>query len=139
MAKTGNIKRERSRAYAQLQRIEGAPDEDLRRVAAIARLMDTAFRIPGTRIRIGWDAIVGLIPGAGDFLVAAPLLYFLYVAHRRGLPRSVMARMAWNQLVDFAIGSIPLVGDLFDVAHRSNAKNARLIEDHLLRQARGRP
>jgi hypothetical protein len=94
----------------------------------LARVLDEAIRIPGTNIRIGLDAILGLIPGGGD--VAGGLFsgIIMLQAARMGAPTAVLARMLGNVVVDTAIGSIPLIGDLFDFAWRANSKNVRLLE-----------
>jgi hypothetical protein len=94
----------------------------------LARVLDEAIRIPGTNIRIGLDAILGLIPGGGD--VAGGLLSAIIMlqAARMGAPTAVLARMLGNVVIDTAIGSIPLLGDLFDFAWRANSKNVRLLE-----------
>jgi Domain of unknown function (DUF4112) len=98
------------------------------RLRDLARLLDEAIRIPGTNIRIGLDALLGLIPGGGD--VAGGLFSGLIMlqAARAGAPASVLARMLGNVLVDVAIGTVPLLGDLFDVAWRANTRNVRLLD-----------
>jgi len=96
-----------------------------------ARFWDSSFSIPGTRIRFGWDSLIGLIPGVGDFLGILPLFYFLRVALRHQLGANVCLLMAGNQLLDFAIGAIPVLGDVFDVAFKANERNARLLAKRL--------
>lgn len=105
-------------------------DGHVRRARALARVLDTAIAIPGTRIRIGLDPILGLIPGGGDLASAALSAYIVYVAIQRGAPRSVIWRMLGNIGVDTVGGSVPVVGDLFDVAFKANAKNADLLEQY---------
>lgn len=102
----------------------GAP----RDVQRLAHWLDEAFTVPGTRFRIGWDGIVGLIPGAGDLLTAAPALWIVLRAVNLGVPNTVAARMVLNILIDGAVGAIPLVGDLFDMAWKANRRNAALLE-----------
>ena len=85
----------------------------LERLEQLARLMDSRFRIPGTGIRFGLDAIAGLVPGLGDAAAALPALYILFEARRMGVPVSLRIRMIVNIAIDFLIGAIPLVGDLF--------------------------
>ena len=92
--------------------------------------MDSAYRVPGTAIRFGWDPIVGLVPGAGDVATAAFALATLYHAYRLGVPRVVLARMALNTLVDLAAGLVPFAGDIADVAWKSNSMNLALLERH---------
>ncbi len=95
--------------------------------ALIARLMDTAFVIPGTRIRFGFDALIGLFPGVGDSVGA--LISSVLIAHgaRMGVPRIVLARMAGNILINTFVGAIPLIGDVFSVFFRSNVRNYELL------------
>lgn len=105
------------------------PDAEaaLRRVRRIATLLDSAFTLPGTRMRFGWDALLGIIPGA-DLITAIPALYILFEARRAKLPLSVLLRMAANILIDTLVGSIPLLGDAFDFAFKANERNLHLFE-----------
>ena len=103
----------------------------LRRLDALARLMDSAFEIPGTGIRFGLDAVVGLVPGIGDALSSVVSFYLIKEARRLGAPRFLVGRMLWNVLVDTAVGSVPVAGDLFDVMFRANLKNMSLLRSHL--------
>jgi len=106
-------------------------DSDLRRARSLARVLDTAVGIPGTRLRIGADAILGLIPGAGDIIGAALSSYIVLAAARKGAPPSVLWRMVANVAIDTAIGTIPILGDLFDVAWKSNTMNVALLERYV--------
>lgn len=110
-------------------------EKDLQIADRLATLMDAAFRIPGTQIKLGWDALIGLVPGAGDTLTALPLFYFLFLGWRHGIPKSKLLLMIGRQLLDLLVGSIPLLGDLFDVAYRSNQLNARTLRDELAKKA----
>jgi hypothetical protein len=101
--------------------------ELLRRWSA---LLDNAFSIPGTRIRFGLDPLLGLFPGLGDFITPAFSALLLIHASRVGVPRVVQFRMLVNALLDTVIGIVPVVGDLFDVAWKSNVRNVALIERH---------
>lgn len=93
--------------------------------------MDSAFRVPGTEVRVGLDPILGLLlPGAGDLLGALPSLLLLSLAIRQGVPPVIIMRMLLNVGVDSVLGAVPIVGDLFDVAYRSNQKNLALLEEH---------
>jgi hypothetical protein len=103
-------------------------DAELRRARALARALDAAIGIPGTPLRIGADAILGIIPGAGDVLGAALSSYIVLAASRRGAPPAVLWRMVGNVAIDTVFGAIPLLGDLFDVAWKSNMKNVDLLE-----------
>ena len=95
-----------------------------------ARIFDSAFRIPGTRITFGLDPILGLIPGLGD--VASPVFSLLFVWHglRLGVPKVVLARMVFNVLIDAGVGAVPVVGDFFDFGWKANEWNLLLLERH---------
>jgi hypothetical protein len=94
----------------------------------LARVLDEAVRIPGTNIRVGLDALLGLLPGGGD--IAGGLFSGLIIlqAARAGAPTPVLGRMLANVAIDVVLGAIPLLGDLFDVAWRANSRNVRLLE-----------
>lgn len=100
--------------------------------------MDAAFTVPGTRFRVGWDGIIGLIPGVGDVLGLAPLAYYLRTAYKFRLGKRVYFSLIWNQLIDSAVGTIPLVGDLFDFVFKANLKNSKLLIWKLEREAERR-
>ena len=91
--------------------------------------MDRAFHIPGTRITVGLDALLGLLPIGGDVLtgLVQSALVLVALSHYK-VPRTVAARMMANVLIDTAVGAIPLVGDLFDVGFKANTRNVRLLE-----------
>ena len=107
------------------------PNDSLRRVQAVATLLDDAIRVPGTRIRFGIDPIVGLIPGVGDVLGGVASAYIILEAARAGAPASVLLRMTMNVGMDTVVGSLPVIGDLFDFAWKSNARNVRLLARHV--------
>lgn len=94
------------------------------------RLLDSAFRVPGTPIRFGWDSIVGLVPWAGDAVTALMSCAFLLQAYQMRLPRVVQLRMLLNIAIDAAIGLIPFAGDIADVFWKSNTRNMALLERH---------
>ncbi|WP_105374421.1 DUF4112 domain-containing protein [Neorhizobium huautlense] len=102
----------------------------LRRLAAIARLMDTAIRIPGTGIRFGADSVLGLVPLVGDAGGALVGLYIVNEARRLGLPPAKLARMLGNVAADSVLGSVPLAGDVFDLFFKSHRRNLHVILDH---------
>ena len=104
---------------------------DLDRLERVAHRMDSLFRIPGTRIRVGFDSILGLVPGVGDALALAPAGYIIHQGWRMGASRRVLGRMVWNTGVDALLGSIPLIGDIFDVGNKANRKNVALLRAHL--------
>jgi hypothetical protein len=105
----------------------------LERLDALASLMDSAIVIPGTNIRFGADSIVGLIPGIGDAVTAGVGCLIILEARRMGAPTHVVARMIGNIAVDGLVGTIPVVGDLFDLAFRANLRNMRLLRKHFER------
>ena len=100
----------------------------LKRLRALAWTLDRS--IPIGRWRIGLDPILGLLPGAGDWIGAVLSLYVVYESARLGAPARLLARMGGNIIVEALIGTIPLVGDLFDFAWQANTRNLALIEDH---------
>lgn len=101
-----------------------------RRIAFVSRLLDDLVTVPGTRHRIGADSIVGLIPGAGDLVSALVGVWIIGEAARFRLPKIVLARMVVNTGVDFVLGVVPILGDLFDVVFRSNTRNLELFRRH---------
>ena len=107
------------------------PEGRLALARALAQLMDNAFEIPGTRIRFGLDAVLGLLPGVGDILGSVIGGYIVMVGSQMGVPRAVVWRMMWNLGVDTVIGVVPVVGDMLDVAWKANVKNVALIEQAL--------
>jgi hypothetical protein len=96
-------------------------------VRAFATVMDEAFTIPGTRLKVGLDSILGLLPGIGDLGSAAISAFLFRSAHRLRVPTIVQMRMLLNILIDTLLGLVPFVGDFLDVVHKANAKNAALI------------
>ena len=101
------------------------------RVEALAILMDSAVTIPGSNLRIGLDAIIGLLPVIGDLISQAIASYIIWEARRLGVSRLTMGRMIANSAIDTVIGAVPLVGDIFDIGFRSNLKNLALLKAHL--------
>ena len=102
----------------------------------LARLLDSQFRIPGTGMRFGIDSIIGLVPGVGDVLSGGLGLYIVSRARREGAPWLLILRMLWNLLVDTLLGSIPIVGDLFDFGFQANLKNVKLLQGFLEKRNR---
>jgi hypothetical protein len=102
----------------------------IRRIHGIARLMDTAIQIPGTRIRFGADSVIGLIPGIGDAGGAVIGLFIVNEARRLGLPNHKLVAMLANIGFDTFGGSIPIIGDLFDIYYKSNWRNLEIVLDH---------
>ncbi len=114
---------------------ERAREVDVALSRQVARVMDDAVTVPGTRIGVGLDALIGLVPGIGDALGSALSSIIVRDAIRARVPMSVLARMGFNLVLDALLGLVPGVGDLLDVAHRANRKNLRL----LLREIEGEP
>jgi hypothetical protein len=122
-----------SRTPAPIVGIHQPPQVE--RLRALSRLLDSAFVIPGTRYRFGLDALIGLVPGLGDAVSAVFSGYLILQASRLGAPRSVVNRMIANVALDTVVGWVPLLGDLFDVAWKSNNRNMALLEEHLRQPA----
>jgi hypothetical protein len=120
---------------------DAVPVEYLRLLDAFDRRadwLDSRFRIPGTNIRFGWDPVVGLVPVAGDIVMAAIALQLVEQARRLGAGRSMLARMAFNVAIDFVAGSVPVVGPIFDLFFRANLRNLKLLTDEIQRQRQPR-
>ena len=105
-------------------------DERLRWVERIARLMDSQFQLPGTRFRFGLDPLLGLFPIVGDLSSTAVSVALLLTMLRHGASGVVVVRMALNILIDTVVGAIPLVGNVFDFAYKSNERNVALLRRH---------
>jgi hypothetical protein len=106
------------------------------RMDTLATLLDTALVIPGTGVRFGLDALIGLVPGIGDAITTAMSLFIVHEAYQLGAPGHVIARMLGNVALDGMVGAVPLVGDAFDVMWRSNRRNMRLLREWLEREER---
>ena len=116
---------ERGVRAAVLKQHERADVE--RSLDQLSRMMDGLFRVPGTGWRFGLDALVGLIPGVGDFATTAVSFYILAAGVRYRVPKVTLLRMGANVAVDYLLGAVPVVGDLFDVAWKSNQMNVELL------------
>jgi hypothetical protein len=103
----------------------------INRLRRISRLLDNAIGIPGTKFRFGLDPILGLLPGGGDTVAGGLSAYIVVEAARMGLPREVLWQMVVNIILDSLAGTIPIVGDLFDLGWKANVKNIALLEKHL--------
>ena len=108
------------------------------RLRALSRLLDSAFTIPGTRYRFGLDPLIGLVPGLGDAVSAVFSGYIILQASRLGAPQSVVTRMIANVALDTLVGWVPVLGDLFDMAWKSNLRNMALLDSHLQQPAAAR-
>ena len=102
-----------------------------RRLQRIAKLMDSQIRVPVIGLRIGADAIIGLVPGVGDIVTGAIGAYLIYEAQRLGIPRSAVLRMVANIVFDTAIGAIPFAGDIWDFFFRANDRNMQILARHI--------
>lgn len=103
-----------------------------------AELLDASFGIPGTSIRFGLDAIVGLVPGFGDVFAGLFSVALVFQAVHFGVPKVVLVRMVFNVLVDVVVGAIPVLGDLFDIGWKANLRNVALL-DRFVRLGERRP
>ena len=110
----------------------GASSADtLARLKWLSATMDSAWRIPGTRIRFGADSVLGLIPGVGDGIATALSLYVVAEAWRMGLPNHKLARMIGHVALDGTLGAVPIIGDVFDLMFKANTRNMRILIEHL--------
>jgi len=105
--------------------------ERLDRLRRLTRLLDNRWTIPGTRIGVGLDGIASIVPVAGDTLTALVSLHILNEARRLGVPNGLLTRMLGNVALDWAVGSIPVIGTIFDIAFKANVRNLRMIERHM--------
>jgi hypothetical protein len=108
------------------ERPEAARDE----LERLAWWLDSAIAVPGTRVRVGIDALIGLIPGVGDVAGMLMSSYIIAVAARRGAPPAALARMAINVALEAFVGAVPILGDVFDALWRANDRNVRLLRQH---------
>ena len=123
----------RSSAFADFRYARAIPADPVARLETFARFLDGAVRVPGTNIRLGADALIGLVPGIGDVVTTAMSAYIVWEARNLGLPRSAIARMVANVAIDAAVGALPLAGDVLDVFWRANHRNMKIIREHLRR------
>ncbi|WP_417386283.1 DUF4112 domain-containing protein [Gimesia sp.] len=106
-------------------------------IEKLTRFLDDAIKVPGTNLRIGWDSLIGLVPGLGDVISTALSGYLIYQAKQLGASNWVLARMAGNVGLDFLIGAVPVVGDVCDVFFKANRRNSQLLKKHLDRRNAG--
>ena len=124
---------------ARLRPLTLVQERRLESLRHVSRLLDSAFEVPGTSWRIGLDPIVGLVPGIGDFLSPLFTVAILVQAWQLGVPKVVQARMFINAALDSLVGSVPLLGDLFDFAWKANNLNMALLERHAYEERRASP
>ena len=103
----------------------------VRRMRSLSTLLDNAIRVPGTSIGLGIDPILGLIPGGGDILGGVLSIYIVFEAFKLGLPRETLITMVSNIALETITGTVPVFGDIFDVAWKANVKNVELLEDYV--------
>jgi Domain of unknown function (DUF4112) len=114
-----------------LAHLHPAQQNRLQRIRQLSRLLDEAILIPGTNKRIGLDPIIGLFPGGGDTVSMLLSAYIVVEAALLGLPKATLMRMVFNIAIDGLTGTVPIVGDLFDFAFKSNTRNLKLVDAHV--------
>jgi hypothetical protein len=125
MARVGRVTR--------LPRSEPDRARSLGEVEVLAWLLDNSIPVPGTGRRFGIDALIGFVPVVGDLVSGGMGLFVVWRASRMGLPRVVVARMLVNSAIDFVVGSVPLLGDAFDLWFKANTRNLGIMRRHLER------
>lgn len=115
--------------------IEQDLDLELQKLRKIAWRMDALFYIPRTNISLGLDNILGLIPVVGDLIALGPSAYLIWKAHKLGATPGTLAYMTLNTVADFIVGSIPVIGDIFDAIYNANIRNYRALEGNLNKKA----
>lgn len=111
--------------------VRSANKAEIERLDQLSRLLDSAFEIPGTNIRMGIDALIGLIPGFGDLAGMLLSSYIILMAARLGAPRRALVRMIFNVLLETVIGALPILGDMFDIAFKANRRNVKLLQRYV--------
>jgi hypothetical protein len=120
----------------RIRQLTPAQERRLAALRHIARLLDSAYEIPGTNYRFGLDPIVGLVPGIGDLISPLFTIALLWQSRDLNLPRVVQARMLFNVIIDTVLGIVPIAGDLFDFAWKANDMNIALLERHAYEERR---
>lgn len=121
---------ERPGASSNSSSQESGTRPELKDLDQLAKWMDSVFEIPGTKVKFGLDALLGLFPGVGDTLTSLVSIYILQSASQMGVSKLTMMRMAANIGVDYVVGVVPVLGDVFDVYWKSNEKNIALLRAH---------
>lgn len=106
------------------------------RLESLARLLDSSIRVPGTRFTFGLDSILSLVPVVGSFVGAGISAYVIIEAYRLGAPRATLAAMLANVGLDTVLGSIPVIGFVFDALYKANNRNVAILRRHLARAGR---
>ena len=117
--------------FEQMRAVGPDQADAVRRMELVAQLLDTAFVLPGTNTRIGIDAIIGLVPGIGDVVTTLLSSYVIWEARNLGVGRLALGRMLLNLAIHASVGSIPIVGDIFDAFFRVNQRNMRIVRKQL--------
>ena len=120
----------------RLRRVTPGQEQRLGLLRQVAQLLDSAVPVPGTSFRFGLDPILGLVPGIGDIVSPLFTVGIIWQARDLGIPRVVMMRMIINVALDTLVGLVPILGDLFDFAWKSNNKNLALLEQHAYEERR---
>ncbi len=111
--------------------VRNAKASKLQHLRRYSHFLDSAFRVPGTRYRFGLDPIIGLIPGGGDVVGGLLSAYIFFHALQLGVPKGTLLRMVSNIMIDILVGTVPVMGDLFDAAWKANIKNVDLLEVYI--------
>lgn len=114
-----------------LSGLDRNPHAVRQRVEALEKVLERAFTVPGTQMKVGLDAIVGLVPVVGDWITGAMSAYLIWEARNLGMSKWQLTRMSGNAVFDTLVGMVPFAGDLFDFVFKSNSKNLRIIKAHL--------
>ena len=109
----------------------GTEEEALERIRTVADLLDGAFEVPGTDYEIGLDPILGVVPAGGDATAAVISLYIVLEAANLGVPRNTILKMLALVGIDVVVGSVPLLGTVFDAVWKANQWNVSMIEEHV--------
>ncbi len=117
--------------FNMLANLKPAQQNRLQRIRQFSRLLDEAILIPGTNKRIGLDPIIGLFPGGGDTVSMLFSAYLVVEAALLGLPKATLLRMVLNIAIDGLAGTVPILGDLFDVVSKANTRNLKLVDAHV--------
>ncbi len=117
--------------FDHLKSAGAAPDDAVRRMEFVALLLDSAFVVPGTNRRVGIDAIIGLVPGIGDVVTTLLSTYVIWEARNLGVSRWALGRMLANLAIHASVGSIPIIGDIFDAFFRVNQRNMKIVHAQL--------
>lgn len=113
------------------EQLDSKRQRSLARLDKLAWFLDDSIPIPFSRFRVGFDALIGIVPGVGDLVTTGISLWMIAVAVRNGAPKNIVGKMLGNTLVEFVVGIVPGIGDLFDAAFKANKRNMKLLRTHL--------